>query len=384
MTVSSALTDEKARLGRLLGFLDVDPTNLNLIADAASAALGVGELETAARLIDQHEAFAGATPALSNLKGLLALQGQRFADAAQIFEQLLVDHPKDTALRFNLAWCKAMLRDYEGALSLLDDEVLGAAPRSTSLKIQMMHHLGLLDEALAAGLAYAQQRPNDRDLMSAMAVVAIDAERLDLAERFAAQAGLTHEGLSTLGMLKLNANQVEDSQTLFERALAVNPDSARALLGKGLVLLVEGQAEAAAPVIEKSASLFEHHLGTWVAAGWARFVGGDYRAARANFEQAMAIDDTFAEAHGGLAVIDLMEGDIESARRRTEIALRLDRNCFSAALAKSLLLTQAGDVQAAERIRAIALNTPIGAQGQTIAKAIMALGVGRGGGARRH
>ncbi len=163
------------------------------------------------------------------------------------------------------------------------------------------------------------------------------------------------------------------SIALFDRALAAAPRDARALLGKGLGLMAKGERAEAARAIDQAAELFERHLGSWVAAGWAYFIMGDYATSRARFETALAIDDTFAEIHGGLAVLDVMAGQLESAERRTEVALRLDRNCFSAALAKVLMLAGRGDVKTAERVRDIALNTRIGAGGRTIAQAMASL-----------
>ena len=98
---------------------------------------------------------------------------------------------------------------------------------------------------------------------------------------------------------------------------------------------------------------------------------GDRARARAIFDHALALDDTFSESHGALAVLDILEGNIETARVRTETALRLDRRGFSAALAQSLLFQHDGNPEAAERIRELTLNTPVGDSGTTIAEAMI-------------
>ena len=121
---------------------------------------------------------------------------------------------------------------------------------------------------------------------------------------------------------------------------------------------------------------FGDHLGSWVAAGWVYYVKGDLATSRARFETALALDDTFAETQGALAVLDLLDDDLESARRRTEIALRLDRNCFAGALAKSMLLEREGKGKAAQKVRDAAMNFPIGPGGRTIAKSLAARGGG--------
>ncbi|MFI4973112.1 MAG: tetratricopeptide repeat protein [Caulobacterales bacterium] len=363
-----------SRLRQLVGFLHHDPANLQLIGEAAAAALDEGELSQADDLLAGYARLAPLPPALSNLAGLVALSDGRFEAAAVIFQQLLPDNPSDPALRFNLAWCRAMLKDYAGASAILDEQAASASPQAALLKVQMLHHLGELEAALDWGARLVQRFSGDPALLGALAAVAIDAEDVGLAERYALGAGENHDALATLGMLRLNEDSVDDALKLFNRALGLDPHDPRALLGEGLGLLAKGELRAAPPLIDQAAERFEHHLGSWVAAGWAYFVNGDYISSRARFDKALALDDTFAETHGGLAVLDAVEGDLAGAKRRTEVALRLDRKCFSAALAKSLILISEGDPTSAARVRNIALNAPIGPGGRTIAQALLSLG----------
>jgi tetratricopeptide (TPR) repeat protein len=374
MSESSARSSE-LRLRRLIGFLDHDPTNLQLLADTAAAALDEGDCEQAAKLIDRYAQAAALPPSLLNLRGLVAIERGDFGSAASQFEALLADRPDDVALRFNLAWCKGMEKDYAGASALLDETAAGASAQAALLKTHVLHHLGELEDALAWGLGLAKRYADDQPLMGALAAVAIDAEALGLAEYYAARSGGDHDGLAARGVLRLGEDRFEDALALFDQALDAYPGNARADLGKGMVLLVKGDAESASAHIDRAAALFDHHLGSWVAAGWAHYIRGDYATSRARFERALAIDDTFSEIHGGLAVLDVVEDHLQSARQRTEIALRLDRKCFSAALAKSLLLSRAGDASSAKRVVDIALNVPIGQGGRTISQAVIAMGL---------
>jgi tetratricopeptide (TPR) repeat protein len=373
MTASSGL-----RLPRLLQHLEGDPGNLQLIADTAWTARDEGDLATALELIDRYGSQASPTPNLLNLAGLIALSQERFTDAADIFEALRANAPQEPAIVFNLAWSKAMLGDWITVDALLDETVVAAAPRAAALKVQALHHLGDAEKALAWGRSLAKARPQDQALLGALALAAMDAEDFELARAYASQATETHEGLSTLGSLMLSDDRVEDALALFDRALAVQPNSARGLLGKGLSLLSQGDFAQAAACLDEAAEVFGDHLGSWVAAGWAHFATGDEVASRARFERAMAKDDTFAEVHGGLAVLDILGGEIDSGRRRTDTALRLDRNCLSGLLARSMLLIRDGDPASAERLRNMALNSPVGPKGQTIAQAMTAMAERRG------
>ena len=161
MNAPQAASESNARLQRLLGFLEHDPGNLPLIADAAGAALDEGQLPTASQLIARYENLAALPGPLQNLKGLVAIGRQEFAQAAAIFEPLAAERPGDTTLRFNLAWTRAMTANYAGALELLDEPTAASSAPAAALKIQMLHHLGQIDEALACGEVLAALYPND-------------------------------------------------------------------------------------------------------------------------------------------------------------------------------------------------------------------------------
>jgi tetratricopeptide (TPR) repeat protein len=354
----------------LLNFLEQDPNNLQLIANAASAALDEGDAGKAMTLLDRYAALEPLPPELVNLQGLAALGEGRWDDAAASFERLLADGRDEPAIRLNLAWARSGAGDSEGALALIDDAVLAIGAAAAALKIQLLHDLERLDEALESGAALADLYPAAEELMGALASVALDAERLDLAGSYAARAGHNQDGTAARGLLLMEANRTAESIALFNEVLARDAEHPRALLGKGLAILAAGEPAQAAPFLDRAAQRFRDHLGSWVAAGWAYYVAGDLAQSRARFETALALDDTFGETHGGLAVLDLAGGDIESARKRCDVALRLDRNCFSGALAKSMLLEQDGDPASAQRIRERAMAHPLDASGRTIARAL--------------
>lgn len=372
------------RLQRLLGFLEADPENLLLLADAANAALDESKPETAVDLLERYRALAELPPDLLNTAGLAAMRSGQYEQARTAFTAVNEaghDHP---AIRFNLAWLGAIEGNFASVVELVDDAVVQAVARAASLKVQALHHLGELDTALELGQAMLQRLPEDDALLGALSVAAMDAEQYDLAASLAGRAKGGADALTTRGLVALNEDDASRALALFDEALAERRDAPRALIGKGLGLLVAGDLDGAAPPIEKGAEIFGNHLGSWIAAGWAQFLRRDLAAARRNFEIALKHDDNFAETHGALAVVDLAEGHLDSAERRTEIALRLDKDCFGAALARMLLLQMQGNPALADRIRERALNLPVGVGGKTLAQAIAGFGLAFGKGGKPH
>ena len=122
-------SNDASHFRQLLGYLDYDPDNLQLMADAASAAVDEGDSAAASGLIDRYAAQAPLPPAMLNLKGIIAMSEGRFEEAAASFAGLRAGGADAPALRFNHAWALTMAKDYEPALALLDDDAVSAGPR---------------------------------------------------------------------------------------------------------------------------------------------------------------------------------------------------------------------------------------------------------------
>lgn len=366
MTSAVSENARAARLDRLLGFIEVDGSNLSLLADAADAAFAAGKPELAADLLGRYAAIEPLVPHLRNLAGLVALEQRRFEDAAEHFALLRSTGADSPGLRFNEAWALTMSGQYDRAVELLDNETLAVSPRAPALKVEALHHLGDLEVALDEGRALLKRYPDNQALLGAMAALAMDAEENDLARTCAQRAPESPQARAALGMYALDAGDPAAALELFEGALARQRENPRALVGKGLALLAAGDANAGAAAIEAGAVRFRTHLGSWIAAGWAHLIAGDLGKAKTMFERSHEVDDTFSESHGGLAVLAFMTGDLDEAKRRSETALRLDRQGLGGTLARIMLLQAKGDVETADRIRDAALRTPVGADGKTL------------------
>ena len=366
-----------SRFDRLSSYLATDPDNERLLADAAAAGLDEGRPADARQLLDRCAERRPLSAELENLRALAALQAGDGEAAAATLERLHAAGDGGAAVRFNLAVARSRTGEFEAVLALVDEETLAEQPAAAILKVRALHHLGRVEEALAAGRGAIAQGNADPELMAAMASLALDAEDPALAADYAARAGDHPEGLAAQGTVLLSEGRLGEALPLLRRAVAAGPGNARAAAGLGSALLAAGETEAAAAALDRAAEGFKDHPGSWIAAGWARLVAGDMPGARTRFEAALACDDTFAESHGALGVADLLEGKREDAERRFEVATRLDRNCFAAALGKVLILENEGAHAAAERIRRNAMGTKIGAGGQTMAEAIAALAAGR-------
>jgi len=364
-------SSEQDRLARLLEFLAHDRGNKNLILDATEAALDAHNPDQAEALLSRLEPTEAAEDRAINLAGLVALRQGRSAEAIGLFTRLL-ERSNEAGPRLNLAWAHLLARDYGSVLAVLDNAVVASDPLALRLRVRALHHLGRLDEALALGDQLADAQIHDSALFGALSQVALDANDTERGRAYAMLATDQPDGAATLGMLALGEGDAAAARSLFDKALAGQPGHARATIGRGLLLL-QSDATAAAVELERGAELFGNHLGSWIAAGWARFIAGDTAGARRDFERARAIDDTFSEVHGGLAMLAILDGDLDSAREEMRVALRLDGQSLGGRLAQMALLEQAGKPDAAAAILRKALEAPLGLDGRTLLQSLTGL-----------
>lgn len=358
----------------LIGFLDQDPDNLTLIAEAAEAAYAEGDLAAAQQLVERHSVTAPLPPNMVHLAGLLAMRREDWPMAAERFAGLLASGVDAPAVRYNLAWSRAMAKDFDGAATVLNDETAEALPQAAQLQIGLLHQLGDMERAIKRAPLLLDLYPEHRGLNAVVSTLAIDAEDEALARRCADRAGDHPDALITQATLALKDGEITNAARLFDIVLERDPAAPRAWIGQGLVQLQSGQAAEAAQALDKGAELFGNHLGSWLASGWAHAISGDRATARARFERALAVDERFGEAQGSLAVMDILDGHADEARRRTEIALRLDRQGFAGALASIMLRVGDGDTEGARRIFERAMTVPIDGAEMTLATALVRFG----------
>jgi len=363
------------RINQLREFLDIDPANETLRMDLAESALQTGRPDIALETLENWQGEQTSRAARLALTGLCNMKLNSHEIAADCFEQVLTDEPDNTAMKFNLAWSRAMMGNKQTAIDLLDLQTTSDLPQAAMLRVQLIHESGDLMRAWQMTEHHLTQHPNDPGLNAAVSVLALDLEKTEMAASCAERSNGHPDALSTLGTLALDADNASEAASLFSSAVKANQTRPRAWIGLGLSELANGQYAAATEKIDYGASLFQTHIGSWIAAGWAHLLNGDRVAARERFETALALDRNFAESHGSLAVIEAMEDNQKAAKDLSKRALKLDKNCFSAAFATTLMLSAQGKDRKAQKIFDRAINTPIAENGKTIAQSLRLLGL---------
>ncbi len=350
------------RLARFDAFLAQDPHNPALLQQAVDVALAAGAPDKARRWLDAALAQDPASGALRNLHALVLLHAGDAAAAAAAWQTLAAEDAKaaqDPGLRHNLAYALMLTGRTTEAEAWLDDATVRALPQAAVLRVRLLHTLERHEDAMAFGRERLAQDPAQPQLAAHLSVLAIDLEDFDAAARLAAMAPQLPESQTTLGHVALVHQDAAGAERHFEQALAARQGSARAWLGAGLAALAQRQYAAARQRLQHATELAPSHLGGWIARAWAHLGEQDLAGARAVLEQAEALDRSFAETQGSLAVVSALQGDSADARHRMQAALKLDPESLSARLAQALLLEGSGRPEAARAIVERAMAQPM-------------------------
>ncbi|WP_175693011.1 tetratricopeptide repeat protein [Burkholderia ambifaria] len=354
------------RVLRLLSYLAIDPLSRSIRIDLAHAAFDANQHDVCDRALDELQQESPHSSELLNLAGLNALARGNPEQAIEALRAIPASE-RNAVVQYNIAYALALLEKYEEALVHLTDRVLAALPEAVALRIRTLHHLNRLDEAVSLGAQHADTQP---ELAAPLAVALFDMGNSAAARRYAQRAGDSPDAWTILALLDLERGATDSAEQNLTKALQKDPTHVRATLGMGLVRMAQQRFEAAAQLLDAAAQSFRNHAGSWLASGWAYLYHGDLITSRKRFEQAEAIDRSFAEVHGSLAVLDCREGLLAAARRRADTALRLDPASLSAALANSLLQSSANDHEQAQRTIEVALQMPIGSDGPALMTAL--------------
>lgn len=262
-------TSESGKLTRLLTYLDADPENQALLADALTQALDSKD--------DRADGLAQRVQALSapNAPARFALSSwymhqQDWPSATRLLTSLAAELPHNEATLYNLAQCLAFQGDYARCLQTLKSWVdqPSCAPYVQVLFARSAMHLSDYSAAQQALTSALQTAPTNPQALGLLSLLYKDTQQPDQAMRIATQlldlAPQNTEANLVLGELALEDQNIPKARLLFEQVLSQR-NSYRALRGNCMVQLINGEADKAAAglneLVTSSAPLIsDYHL----------------------------------------------------------------------------------------------------------------------------
>jgi tetratricopeptide (TPR) repeat protein len=354
--VTAASNDASERLKRYLRFLEQDPSNVNLLGDAADLCLETNQLDRAHDLIQRGLAASSNAAQFRYRQSCLARARQDWKQAAELSQALLDEGGSDPAIHYNAGIALAMLGRYPEAKAHL----LPLAHRSDTFAnlpyylVRTLHHLGELDEASKIAEAHMAAHADDGTMAGMLSTLCMDRDDMAGARRWSDLALQSNpddvDALLTNGALALGDEDEVRAHGTFERVIAKQPANGRAWLGRAMANMLKFDIKMAHADFDKALVHMPTHIGTWHALAWCQILEDDLVGAKTSFDKALDLNHNFGETHGGLAVIAALQGRWEDSKRLTTVALKLDPRSFAGRFAQSLMLHHGGKTETAQEL----------------------------------
>jgi tetratricopeptide (TPR) repeat protein len=352
-----------SRASRLLAFTARDPSNPVLLCDLLDELLGEGRVDEALARLRATADNVRALPAVKFREARCALMNGDFAAVTELLQPLASAAEVPAGIVHDLAYAHLSLGHFEEAMRALDN----ARPEGVDaisialLKVRIFHHQGQYAAALAL-LETVAGGPRLAEAFGLRAMLLFDSGDTAQASAVAARAldidPSQYEAAIVAGTIALWERRLDASQALFDGVLAMDPHSGRALLGIGQNRMLRADMPAARAALERATAAMPGHIGSWHALAWCQLLEGDLAGAADSFGRAFAIDRTFGETHGGMALVHALRGDRLAAEESIKRATRLDANGLSARYARSVLLLDEGRKEEAQAIVDDILKSP--------------------------
>ncbi|NWB95768.1 tetratricopeptide repeat protein [Pseudomonas gingeri] len=336
------------RLLRLLTFLNHDPRNLPLLIDALTLAISVGDHACHQRLIEHITTHQIEDPDACAHATHLLLQVGQYADAATFGDKAIAGGIEHPAVLFNTALGHFYSGDYAAAntyLSLLTGNPQ-CPPSSLMMHARALYQLEQTEEAQALVARALEQEPGNAEIRGLLALLLYEnddnTQALSAAHETLAQDPDQLEALLACATVQFEQNNISASRKAWLHTVQKHPDCGRAWSGLAQLEFNELEFEQAEESLKKAAHYMPDHIGTWHLLAWIYILRKDSAKARQALDKSYALDRSFGETHGGLAVVDVMDGRQEQAREGIRRALKLNPTGLSAHYAQALLLQEAG------------------------------------------
>lgn len=342
-----------ARLSQLHRYLQADPANPALRAEAAEVSLFLSRADEALSHADIGLRSKPADAQLTNAKARALMSLGRHVEAIPLLTNLLASQPEPN-VAFNLAYAQLQAGDAAAAKATLAPFVRGEpdAPLA-GLWVRSLHHLAEVDAAAAFARAHASRCAQDAGFLSAAALVYLDSGAFEAAGQ-ASDAALAidpacADALIARGSLALGRADSASAHADLQQAVRQRPRDGRALSALGMAKLLAGDAPGARETLREATVRMPSHIGTWHALGWACIALKSLDEARSAMQHALELDRNFGESHGAVAVVAAMQGQGDEAKAAIDRALRLDPRGLSARYAQMVLNGDTADADKFEK-----------------------------------
>ncbi len=344
------------RLDQLKKYLSYDQNNISLLLEVISLSIQVQRWDDAGTFIDQALEAHPDSPEVNAHAGFYYLRQGEIEAAQKCFGVSVDAGLNDPAVVYNLAYSHFLLRDFEGASSVLAkiSDVNPVEREKRLLSARCQYNLSEIGAAIDLVTPLCEKESADPEAEALLSLMLYDNDEpekaLVHANKVLQLSSPPIEAYLARGGIFLEKGLYDDAYGDFCKATQASPSLGRAWSGMGQIELNNFEFDQARSSLEKAVEFMPNHIGTWHALGWVRLLQNEVDEAKKAFEAAYDLDRNFGETHGGLASVYALQGDDERAERHRKLAERLDPDGVSQHYAQLVLLNRAGKIEEAKQL----------------------------------
>lgn len=330
-----------ARIERIREFLKSDLDNSALWVELIEALVVKGKLKEAFSVVNESSRYNVNDPLLISWTGHLGLALNDYKVAVTSYNELFHRGFNQAGLKINCAFANYQLGNFKVAKELFDG-VEGLDVKNCILKARCNAQLEEVPSAITDVMSLLERCTREQlpEVLGFLSLLYLDDGQYQLAEEHCKKAlALDDKQLDArivVASLALYRVQIDDAMALIEPLDTAYPDTGRILAMKALVFMYRQQFEFAITAYERACEKMPNHVGSCINLGWCYFAVADLNKAEDCFRAGMAIDRTFAELHGGMALIYAFREKWPQSQKNFKRALKLDPFSPSALFAQAL------------------------------------------------
>lgn len=326
---------------------------LNTLAEFISRKIKAGDLKGSAEYIKRMHKLSPKHPMSNYFMALSSFDVQEIDKAEEYLLNVLKINDKHPASLYLIGNIKYSKKEFEQAVVYLNSFVtqspghMGSVKllASTYLKVSQPENaiellspymkknkndvelLMLNGDAMLASGQYAdaakvfkraiQNKPEQRGMRQALASAMMRSgaahDAIDVIKKEISLFGDNFRTEALLVLAYARDNNISQAMLNVDELISKYPDSSKALLLKGDLLLGQGDGEAAKKLFESAVAKSPESIGAKVALAKAEYAGGNLLEARAQLENIIQSDEENIQSLMGLAEIAFKEGNAEQA-----------------------------------------------------------------------
>jgi len=346
----------ETRLNRMISFLDRDPGNTRLLQEVLSLVIASGNLQHIRHWIRHLESHPVEDTAILAQMTHLQLLNRNFAAASDYGDRAIQAGASHPAILLNAAYGHFYSGHYERCAAILTSltEKNDATVGTLLLHARALHHQNAAESAEQLVTRALQNEPVNVEAKGLLALLHHERDSnhhaLQLAHEVLAQNPSQLDALLACGSVHVEQGNMKAARKTWLHTVMLHPTCGRAWSGLAQVAFNALEFVDAEAYLKKAVTYMPDHIGTWHLLAWVYILRKDSVQARSALMQSYALDRSFAETHGGLAVVDVLEGKQKAAQLGIRRALKLKPDCLSARYAEILTLQNTGKYEEARAL----------------------------------